>query len=188
MPENRDYSQKSDEELAVLALGDPGLFSHLIERYQEKLARYIRRISGVSIQETEDLLQDVFIKVYQNLNDFDDSLKFSSWIYRVAHNETISNFRRKKARPQNAILEDSQEFLSRLASDFNLEKEINRRELKDTVGKALEQIDEKYREVLVLRFFEEKDYREISDILKKPIGTVAAWLNRAKKQLKEHLE
>ena len=94
-----DHTQYSDQELVVQALFDPEAFSQIIERYQDKLLRYIMRISNVSVQDAEDILQETFIKAYSNLNDYDHSLQFSSWIYRIAHNQTISSYRKRSVRP-----------------------------------------------------------------------------------------
>lgn len=187
MPENLNCSGKSDEEIVNLSLNDQDWFSCLIERYHEKLLRYIKRISNVSHQEAEDILQDVFLKVYENLNGFDTDLKFSSWIYRITHNQTISNFRKNKSRPQQLFLDDDGAFLNNIASDLNLEKEIEKQDVKTAIGRALLKLENKYSEILILKFFEDKDYREISDILKKPIGTVASLINRGKEKLKKEL-
>ena len=143
------------------------------------------RISGLRKEDAEDILQDVFLKVYQNLNDFDSDLKFSSWIYRIAHNQTISNHRKLKSRPQEISIDESA--FNNFASNLDLEKDVDRVVLKKTVGAILMKMDDKYREALVLRFMEDKSYQEISDILKKPIGTVAVLIRRAKDQFKKKI-
>lgn len=176
---------KTDEELAALSVKDQGFFCCLINRYQNKLLRYVIRLSGVSKEEAEDILQEVFIRVYQNLNDFDPELKFSSWIYRITHNQVISNYRRLKARPQSVDWELADDILNSIASDLDLEKEVNHKYLRESIEKILASMDKKYREILVLRFFEEKSYQEMSDILKKPLGTVATLMNRAKRHFRD---
>jgi len=158
---------------------------HIIDRYKRKLLNYIIRISGFRLEEAEDVLQDVFIKVYRNLNDFDASLKFSSWIFRIAHNEAISAFRKNKIRPHFNALELNDEIANKIASDFDIKKRIDEKLLRQKVDQTLSDMDQKYREVIVLKFLEEKDYREISDIIKKPMGTVASLMNRAKKEFKK---
>jgi RNA polymerase sigma-70 factor (ECF subfamily) len=187
MIENIDFEQKTDEELVKIVLENQSIFSYLMNRYKDKLLRYVRRISNVGIEEAEDILQNIFIKVYLNLNDFDDSLKFSSWIYRIAHNEVIDNYRKRKARPQllDADIKDSQ--IKELAGDTNLLEELARQELKQEISAAISQIDIKYQEMIVLKYLEEKDYQEISDIIKKPLGTVASRMNKAKTELKKVL-
>jgi len=185
---NTDYSQKTDEELVALTLEDQRVFAHIIDRYQSKLSRYIRRISGLSNDDIEDVLQDVFIKVYNNLNAFDPRLKFSSWIYRIAHNSVISNFRKTKSRPQSITFEGDDQFLENITSGFDLEKEVDLKSDKKIIISIISSLDQKYKEVLELKFLEEKDYQEISDILKKPIGTIGTLINRAKKKFRRELE
>lgn len=187
MIENIDFEQKTDEELVQIVLENQSIFSYLVNRYKDKLLRYIRRISNVGPEEAEDILQNIFIKVYLNLNDFDDSLKFSSWVYRIAHNEVIDNYRKRKARPQllDADIKDSQ--IKELASGTNLLEELAQQELKQEISAAISQIDIKYQEMIVLKYLEEKDYQEISDIIKKPLGTVASRMNKAKAELKKVL-
>ncbi|MFH0892438.1 MAG: RNA polymerase sigma factor [Candidatus Falkowbacteria bacterium] len=178
---------KTDQELVALTLENQGNFLYLLKRYEDKLKRYILRISNVSGEEAEDILQDTFIKVYQNLNDFDPSLKFSSWIYRITHNEVISHHRRRQARPEGYRMEISEELANKLAADLDTEREIDLGLLRDNLEAALLNIDEKYREVIILKFFEGLDYREISDVLKKPVGTIGTLINRAKNKLREEI-
>jgi RNA polymerase sigma-70 factor, ECF subfamily len=176
---------KTDAELVQLSLIDQDYFLYLIQRYEEKLLRYILRISNASQEDAEDILQEVFIKVYRNLNAFDQTLKFSSWIYRITYNETISHFRRIKNKPIVLNTEDSLSFFDSIASDVNIETEFEVNEKKRLIMKILERLDDKYKEVLILKFLEEKDYEEISDILKKPTGTIGTLINRGKKKFKE---
>jgi RNA polymerase sigma-70 factor, ECF subfamily len=181
------YLEKKDEELVKFALTEKEDYSYLMKRYQDKLKRYIIRLSGVKEEDAEDILQDVFIKAYQNLNDFDMSLKFSSWIYRIAHNETVSYLRKLGARPKIIDPEASSTIINLTGSGLDI---IGNLDKKITLGKVTEVIDildKKYRDVLVLKYMEDKDYKEISDILKKPPGTVATLLKRAKDQLKKEI-
>ena len=188
MPNNKNFDKKTDIELVALTLADQDCFLYLARRYEKQLLRYIKRISRLNQEEAEDILQDVFINVYQNLNSFDNNLKFSSWIYRITHNQVISHYRKVKARPEYYQGELNEDILNNLASDLDIVKDVDNQYLRQEIDKILPKLDFKYREVLVLKFLEEKDYREISDILKKPIGTVATLINRAKKKFKEELE
>jgi RNA polymerase sigma-70 factor (ECF subfamily) len=135
-----------------------------------------------------DVLQEIFIKAYRNLNGFDTSLSFSSWIYRIAHNEAISFYRKKNVRPEGHLVGDGDEVLSFISSsmegsDVTFDKTINAKQVEE----ALLTLDEKYREPIILRFFEHKEYDEISDILQIPIGSVGTLLHRGKKQLADVL-
>jgi RNA polymerase sigma-70 factor (ECF subfamily) len=182
----KNTDNKTDEELVELALENQGNFVFLIKRYEEKLKRYIRRITNVNEFDVEDILQEIFIKVYKNLNSFDKKLKFSSWIYRIAHNHIISEARKRKARAEIFPGEDNDNILKNIESEIKIENEIDHDFLKKNINNILNNLDVKYREVLILKYLEEKDYKEISDILKKPMGTIATLLNRAKtKFLKE---
>ena len=98
----------TDEQLVALALGEDRYFETIVERYEKKLQYYIMRFINCSAADAEDIIQDVFVNAYRNLNGFDTSLKFSSWIYRIAHNEAINHLRRITARP--AIVMDDEKF------------------------------------------------------------------------------
>ncbi len=181
-----DFSQEDDESLVKLSLINQANFAYLIRRYKNKLFYYIKRISGFPEEEVEDILQNVFLKIYKNLNAFNNDFKFSSWIYGIAHNETISAYRKKRSRPQKINLEVDEDGVEKIASDFDLDKEINAKLAGEEVALALSRMEEKYREVIVLKFLEGLDYREISDVIKKPIGTVASLMNRAKKEFRKN--
>lgn len=174
----------SDEELVQKILEDKSFFGELVDRYEAKLTRYIARLGVRDPEEQLDVLQDIFLKTYRNLNGFDTSLQFSSWIYRIAHNEAVSWYRKKNVRPEGHLIGESEEVLSFLSSkeegaDVSFDKGINAK----MVNEALLEIDDKYREVIILRFFEHKEYEEISDILQIPIGSVGTLLHRGKRQL-----
>ena len=175
-------AEKTDEELVALTLSNQDFFSCLVERYEPKLMRYIRRISAATQEDAEDLLQEIFVKVYRNLNDFDPDLKFSSWIYRIAHNQVVSQWRKMKSRPSVIKFEADEDFLKFIAAEGDLSRDTERKFAGEEVRKMLGNLDDKYKEVLILKFLEGKDYQEISDILQKTLGTVATLINRAKKQ------
>jgi len=183
----KECADKNDIELIKLTLKNKDFFACLVKKYEQPLLRYIQRISSFNLETAEDILQEAFIKVYQNLNDFDPNLKFSSWLYRIVHNQTISYYRRLKNQPQGIYQTDDSEELNQLVSQINIEREMNNQLNGKIIKKILESMDIKYREVLILKFLEEKSYQEISDILKKPMGTVATLINRAKKQFKQEL-
>jgi RNA polymerase sigma-70 factor (ECF subfamily) len=181
-----------DAELVRRSIESPDEFERIIEKYQEPLRRYVRRIARASKDDTDIILQDVFIKAYENLNDFDQDLAFSSWIYRIAHNESIDHLRRNKR--GGASLDDpahddeSVTLAETIAADDDLALELDKGYLRTNVRAILDKLDPHYRAVLVLKFLEERSYEEISDILRKPPGTVATLIHRAKKEFKEIAE
>lgn len=185
MINHTECNEKTDNELVNLALGDPDWFFCLSKRYEEKLLRYIIRISKLRREDAEDILQEALIKTYYNLNDFNPELKFSSWIYRITHNQTVSEIRKRAVRP-TVYWEENELRMFRDALD--LEKEVDISLDKEKIDEALSLLDEKYRDVLVLRFLEEKEYLEIADILKKPLSTVGNLIARGKKLFKVEYE
>ena len=177
---------KTDEQIVVLTLKNQDYYLCLMKRYEIKLLNYILKISNISREDAEDILQEVFVKAYQNLNDFDLNFKFSNWIYSIAHNTTISTFRKKNIRPQS-VSWDNEELINILESTYNVEKDTIRQLAYEQILDIINRLPLKYKEVLILKFIENKDYKEISDILHKPMGTIATLINRAKKSLKQEL-
>lgn len=189
MKNNKSYIEKlSDYELVLEVLADLDKYQYIIERYSARLIAYIQRVIYVNKEDAEDILQEVFIKTYKNLNLYNPKYKFSSWIYRITHNEAISFLRLG----HNKIIKVSNEFekdvFSELVSEVDVEAEYIRRATSENVHKILSKLDRKYSDVLVLRFMEEMDYNEISDTLHISTGTVGSLINRAKVKFKELIE
>ena len=174
----------TDEEIVVQTLYDRSYFEVIVERFEEKLNRYLRRL-GVHVHEDrQDLLQEIFIKVYKNLYGFDRNLSFSSWIYRISHNEVISWYRKKSVRPEGHLMAEVDElFLFIPDTTANVEQLVDSVIDAKLLHTALRELPVKYRDPIILRFFEYKEYDEISDILKIPIGTVGTLISRGKKKL-----
>lgn len=178
----------TDEDLANRSVSDTKYFGELIGRYETNLLRYVKRRSHATKEDAEDIVQNSFIKMYRNINDFDSSLKFSSWAYRITHNELIDWYRKQKSRPQLIFSEKDEDIFASIAGDMNIEKSAIQAETKKEIESIIETLDTKYQEVVSLRFFEEKSYEEIADILQIPPGTVAIRLSRAKKILQDRLQ
>jgi RNA polymerase sigma-70 factor (ECF subfamily) len=173
-----------NELIKFLKCKDSRVHDELVYRYQRKLFVYLYRFIG-NKEETEDLLQNVFLKVYKYCENFDTERKFSSWIYRIAHNEAVNYIKRKNIK-RFISLEDFVSDKDRIEtkSDAKTPMEVwMSKELRNEMKEALKKIPDKYREVLEMRYFQEKSYEEISKILKKPVNTVGTLINRAKKKL-----
>lgn len=181
--DQKNIEDKSDSDLVALSLENQSNFLYLVRRYEAKLLRYIFRISSFNLEEAEDILQEVFLKVYKNLNDFDQNLKFSSWIYRITHNQVISHFRQGKIRPRPT--EITEDIAAKIKAEFDINDELNQGYLNHDINKIFDNLKDSYREILILRFFEDRSYEEISEILKKPAGSVATLLRSAKKDFKK---
>lgn len=151
-------------------------YAEIIRRYQNKLMRYATTIIGDE-ERAKDAAQEGFIKAYVNLNSFDTKKKFSSWIYRIVHNESVNLLSKHKNLVQ---MTDDIDF----DSGINVEDEFIIKELITQAHHCLEQMPILYKEPLSLFYLEEKSYEEISDILRIPIGTVGTRVNRAKGMMK----
>ncbi len=171
----------SDREIIRKSLEQVDFFSCLYERYEKRLLRYIRRLTALPEDEVEDLLQESFIKVWENLNAYDPHLKFSSWLYRIVHNHVISYVRKKKSYGKDRKVEWTESRLLNLPDEDSGAWEGEEPEPEELVHELLDHLPLKYRQVLVLKFLENMSYSEISDILQLPEGTVATRINRAKK-------
>jgi len=168
----------TDEQIVQLVkTEDKELYTELVKRYEKKLERYISYLA-TNTEWVNDILQDTFIKAYENLNGFDETKKFSSWIYRIAHNEAINRLHKEK-RIINGIDFSIFEEIFHTQPEIEYEKEITKIE----VHKGLNKLPLKYKEVMSLFFLEDKKYEEISDILRMSIGTVGTRINRGKKLL-----
>lgn len=178
--------KKSDRQLVKQTLKNADYFECLMMRYEGKLLRYIRRITNAGKETAEDILQEVFLKAYKNLHEYDDDFEFSTWIYRIAHNESISFYRKQKTRPKTVIQkEDETDYLEIIPSEIDLRDDYVKKELATKVHQIINSLSEKYRTVLVLKFLEERSYEEIADIMKIPSGTVATLISRGKEQFKK---
>ncbi len=180
-------STRTDEDIVGDALVHKEVFALLVLRYQERLARYLRRLGVLRREDMEDILQNVFLKTYRNLNEFDRQLKFSSWIYRITHNEAMSFFRSNASRPEGHSVEDAELVLEQLHGhdDTSMQAELGLNSAQ--LSRSMKKLEPKYRDVIILRFFEHREYSDISDILRVPIGTVATLLSRAKVRLRKNL-
>jgi len=177
---------KTDEQLVAQAIKSKECFIYLMERYQEKIQRYVMKISGLPWESVQDLAQDIFVKVYTNLEKFDGNKKFSSWIYRIARNETI-NFWLYSQRRKTASWDVSGASQTFISDGRNMESDIYQKINNERLVKTFENLGEKYQEVIALNYLEGKSYQEIAEELSKPVATIGTLLNRARKLLREEL-
>ncbi len=166
-----------EPELVLKSIQDAAYFSCLYYRYEKQLKRYIQRISGLSQEETSDILQESFIKIWKNLNDYDREIALSSWIYRIVHNQTISHWRKLQSFGKSNKVDYESHFADANTQEITKDDEQTEKKIQNIIH----QLPVNYQSVLILRYFENKNYEEISDILKIPEGTVATRLSRAKK-------
>jgi RNA polymerase sigma-70 factor (ECF subfamily) len=172
----------TDEEVCSrVQAGESDRFGTLVERYEKKLLRYGRKFLS-NREDIEDIVQDVFISAYQNIQGFDVSQRFSPWIYRIAHNAFVNGLKRKERSP--FVLVDFDTILAHASSEDEGLSERDVREMKDMIDRGLGELAPKYREVLILYYLEEMTYKEIAEILQVPTGTVGIRIKRGKEALR----
>jgi RNA polymerase sigma-70 factor (ECF subfamily) len=175
-----------DEEIVSrVQSGDRELFGMIVERYEKKLMRYGTKFLSNS-EDVQDLVQDVFVSVYQNIQSFNRSQRFSPWIYRIAHNAFVSGIRKNSRVP--ILMFDFDTFVSHAVYEDPAQVERERKEMREMIDKGLGEISPKYKEILILHYMEDLSYKEIADILEVPTGTVGIRLKRAKEALRKIYE
>ncbi len=183
---NTEAEQTATDESVVRQVldGDTNAFAELVKRYEVKITRYGHKFMNGQ-EDIRDVVQDIFIKAFENLRSFNTSMKFSSWLYRIAHNAFVNRLRDSHRKLLRIDFDTVTPFL--FSSD-NLEDVFFHKENQRRIEASLKDLDIKYREVIVLRYFEELSYDEISDVLKIPVSTVGVRLNRAVRAMKEVFE
>lgn len=172
----------TDEEIAArVQRGDIKSFELLLGRYERKMMRYARKFL-FNEEDAKDAVQEVFIKAYVNIRSFDIGKKFSPWLYRIAHNEFINTIRKK--RTEKIFSFDFDTLFPQPVSAETADGEVNNKELRSMLDDSLGKLEAKYREPLILYYFEDLDYREIAEILRVPVSTIGVRLARGKAVLK----
>lgn len=177
-------TQKDEEIVSSVVEGDKDLFGELIDRYEPKLTRYVRRFIQQP-DDVSDIIQIVFIKAYMNLRSFDVERSFNSWIYRIAHNESVTYL--KKRGNEKVSFIDFDIFLPHPFAKEEADDRSLNREMKELLDTSLLSISPKYREVLVLYYYDELSYQEIAEVLHIPIATVGVRIRRGKESLQKIL-
>ena len=173
--------------------GEERAFQELVQRYQTRLLNFVYRTIG-DREKAEDLVQEVFIRVYRHLHRFDRSKKFSTWIYTIASNLAKNELRNRSRNPlvlfqtikKNWQDEDRPlQFEDPASRPDDL---YRKRHLRELVEESVAQLPEHHREVFVLRELEGKSYEEIADITSCNLGTVKSRLNRARNSFASIIE
>jgi RNA polymerase sigma-70 factor, ECF subfamily len=173
----------ADEEVALqVQRGDDQAFGVLMRRYEPKLARFGNKLLAVD-EEIEDLVQEIFIKAFVNIQSYDHRQRFSPWIYRIAHNHFVDALKKKSRRRVSYFNLDV--FLPHLATSETTDNEANKEDLERILDRSLNKLDPKYKEPVILYYFEDMGYKEISDILQIPVSTVGVRLQRGKTMMKK---
>lgn len=175
--------ENRDEQLAVLVQrGDTQAFGDLVTRYEAKLLRYGRRFLS-DREDIADLVQNAFLKAFENINSFDATRPFSPWMYRIAHNEFVSSLGSVRRALESLV--DWDTYLMQPIAAEQADRDALDRELRASMETCLSTLDPKYREPLVLFYDAELSYENIADILQIPVATVGVRLHRARDALRK---
>jgi len=172
-------NMESDEALVEKVLdGDIQSFELLIDKYSKPIYNYLLRLMSFHIQDAEDVLAETMFKAYSNLNSFNRHLKFSSWLYRIAHNQALDFFKKKKYKV--VPIDDNLHHFS-FTPTFQEDQ-------KDDLAKILMSLKEKDRNLLTLFYLEEKTVTEIAEIMKERPTTISVHLHRSKARAQKQVQ
>ncbi len=188
--ESREHREQleglSDSEVVQASLdGDPRAFGELVSRYDQRLLNFVYRTIG-DRERAQDLVQETFVRVYRHLERFDQSKKFSTWIYTIASNLAKNELRNRSRNPLVLFQTIKKNWdadhrpLEWEDTQYKPDDLFRKRHLREKVEQAVEQLPEHHRIVFVLRELEGKTYDEIADITGCNLGTVKSRLNRAR--------
>ncbi|HYW34246.1 MAG TPA: sigma-70 family RNA polymerase sigma factor [Balneolaceae bacterium] len=189
---NASESSREDSKLVKKAIGgSEKAYTELVNKYQRAI--HYRILKMIKKEEkVEDLVQEVFLKAFNNLQRYNHNYAFSTWLYRIATNHTIDYLRKKKLNTlsiDEPVKSQEGEMKIQLPDETaETDRNIIRSERQQMVRHAIEELPRKYREVIELRHMQEMSYQEIVEILDRPLGTVKAHIFRAREMLYKSLK
>ena len=178
-----DYIVASDQQLIERVLdGDASAFEHLFNRYRDSIQQLYLQKTGGNLDDSNDLLQETFVKVYLNLQRYSTQYTFGQWIYTIARNTFIDYVRRKR---DDTVSIDILRETSGISTwnEPNPEERLITHQNRDRIKVFLDHMSPRYKELIELRFFKEYSYEEIASHLNLPMGTVKTQIHRAREQL-----
>ena len=189
-PNIQKFPGVADCELVTRAIaGRDDSFEELVRRYQRPLVSYVYRMTG-NYESALDLTQEVFIKVYGSLARYRPEYKFSTWIYRIAHNTAIDHLRRHSTREQEleVTTNEGDTYEKPYASGLPTpEEESVRAERRAEIEDVIQALPASYRELIVLRHAHDLSYDEIAEVTGLPLGTVKNRIFRAREAMRTPL-
>jgi len=176
--------------------GKTEAFAELVEKYGRRVYNLAFRLTG-NAEKSKDIAQEAFIKVYRSLDKYDPKYKFSSWLLKTVSNLCIDYHRTKPdstaslevilaSKAESTILSDLA--VRQQGMDGGLEAKLEAKELGKVIREGIDLLPIDYKAVMVMRHLQNFSYREISQVLSQPIGTIKARIHRARKLLKGYLE
>lgn len=189
-PNMLSFASANDRELvAGAALGLEGSFEELVRRYQRPISAYVYRMVG-DYETALDLTQEIFIKIYGSLSRYRPEFKFSTWIYKIAHNAAIDHLRRSSGRERSlsgggGSIDGDHYDLPIESEGLTPEQQSEREERRVEIESVVRSLPTAYRELIVLRHSQDLTYEEIVEVTGLPLGTVKNRLFRARDLMRQ---
>jgi RNA polymerase sigma-70 factor (ECF subfamily) len=187
-------SKSKTEDIALIEAalnGEQSAYQKLMKKYYQIIYNLIYKMISRK-EEVEDLTQEAFIKAFNSLKNFDKQFAFSTWLFKIATNNSIDYLRKKKLSTfsiDKPIESDDSDFKFEIADEnFKPDKNLIESERRKLLDEAIDNLPEKYKKVILLRHKEEKEYEEISMELNLPLGTVKAHIFRGRELLYKYLK
>ncbi|MBA3570992.1 MAG: sigma-70 family RNA polymerase sigma factor [Pyrinomonadaceae bacterium] len=181
------WKDATDRDLvATTTTGVEGSFEELVRRYQRPISAYVYRMVG-DYEAALDLTQEIFIKIYGSLARYRSEFKFSTWIYKIAHNSAVDHLRRNAGRERSLSsgIEGDQYELPIESGSLSPEQESERKERRLEIEAVVQSLPSTYRELIVLRHSQDLTYEEIVEVTGLPLGTVKNRLFRAREVMRQ---
>jgi RNA polymerase sigma-70 factor (ECF subfamily) len=183
----REYKSFTDEQLiGEFKEGNNDAYSEIVIRYKDRLVNFLFRYTG-NKDDSEDLAQDAFIKLYRSKHLYQEIAKFSTWFYTIAINIAKTSLK-KKSRMSTLSISDydpeNDKDFDIPAATIEPDVQANASIENEYIQKAINSLEETYREAIILRDVQDLDYEEIANVLNVPIGTVKSRINRGREKLK----
>lgn len=189
--ENASSSSLEDDKFVKRAIeGDQDAYKQLMDKYQKPLYFHVLKMVR-NHEQVEDLVQEAFMKAFNNLNSYNTNYAFSTWLYRITTNHTIDYLRKKKLNTtsiNDPVKTRDGEMEIQISDDAETDRNIIRKERKQIIHNAINDLPKKYRRVIEMRHLQELSYQEIADQLDLPLGTVKAHIFRAREMLYKQLK
>ena len=168
--------------------GDVGAYNQLVNRFKDRLLNFIYRFVN-DLDLAEDLVQDTLLKLYTHKDSYQEIAKFSTWLYTIAANLARTELRKKKRRKTFSVTElsrDDREFII-ASSDVDPSEDLSSQNFEKSVQRALAELPDDFKTIIILRDIQELSYDEISKIVDVPLGTVKSRINRGRVKLQQLL-
>ena len=186
---NNKYSYSDEQLMLLFQGGNENAYIELVNRYKDKLINFIFNYLG-DIESSEDVVQETMIKLYQKKHYYKEIAKFSTWLYTIAKNLANTELRKRKQRKTTLLSQFSKDdkMYDLPSNDDEVDQEIQTEIVSKIIRDAVDQLSEKFKDVITLRDIQQLSYEDISEIIDVPIGTVKSRINRARLQLQVELK